>query len=105
MQAVRPGQLGVGACGQQELRNGGGIIAVKAMDKYFLLLVRSDDDVPRACREVGEFLAFHRSHRLTIQVEHERRLIGIWIDPAVVDSPPDVALAPLSGSGHHDRPL
>jgi hypothetical protein len=74
-------------------------MAATPMDKYLLLLVRSDDDIPRACREVGEFLAFHRSHPPTIQVEHERRLIGMWVDPFMADTPPEV-LGRSFASGH-----
>lgn len=68
-------------------------------DKYLLLLVRSDDDVARACREVGEFLSFQRSHPPTFQVGHDWRLIGMWIDPSVVDTPPEV-LRYSFASGH-----
>lgn len=56
----------------------------------FLLLVRSSDDVPRACREAGEFLAFQRMRLATMDGRQDRRLIGIWIDPMMVDAPPEI---------------
>lgn len=55
-----------------------------------LLLVRSGDDVPRACRDVGEFLAFQRARLPTVNTEEGRRLVGIWVDPVTVDTPPEV---------------
>lgn len=55
----------------------------------FLLLVRSSDDVPRACREAGEFLAFQRARLPTEHAEQGSRLVGIWIDPVMVDAPPE----------------
>ena len=55
----------------------------------FLLLVRSSDDVPRACREAGEFLAFQRARLPTVHAQQDRRLVGIWIDPVMVDAPPE----------------
>lgn len=68
-------------------------------DKCILLLVRSDDDVPRACREVGEFLAFQRARFPTVHEEHDRRLIGIWVDLLMVDAPPEV-FGRASVTGH-----
>lgn len=56
----------------------------------FLLLVRSSDDVPRACREAGEFLAFQRARPSTVRAQQDRRLVGIWIDPVMVDAPPEI---------------
>lgn len=60
------------------------------MSNCFLLLVRSSDDVPRACREVGEFLAFQRARLPTGHAEQDRRLVGIWLDPLMVDPAPEV---------------
>lgn len=69
------------------------------MSNCFLLLVRSSDDVPGACRDVGEFLAFQRARLPTMNAELKRRLIGIWFDPLMVDGPPEV-FGPVSVSGH-----
>ena len=60
------------------------------MSNCFLLLVRSSDDIPRACRDVGEFLAFQRARLPTGHAEQDRRLVGIWLDPLMVDTPPEV---------------
>lgn len=60
------------------------------MSNCFLLLVRSSGDVPRACREVRRFLAFQHARLPTMNVELKRRLIGIWVDPLMVDAPPEV---------------
>lgn len=60
------------------------------MSNCFLLLVRSSDDVPRACRDVGEFLAFQRARLPTGHAEQDGRLVGIWLDPLMVDPPPGV---------------
>lgn len=59
-------------------------------DKCLLLLVRSDHDVPRACREAGAFLAFQRACLPPVHAGHDRKLIGIWVDPLMVDAPPEV---------------
>ena len=69
------------------------------MSNCFLLLVRSSDDVPRACRDVGEFLAFQRARLPMGHAEQHRRLVGIWLDPLMVDPPPEV-FGPVSVSGH-----
>jgi len=66
----------------------------------FLLLVRSSDDVLRACRDVGEFLAFQRARLPTGHAEQDRRLVGIWLDPLMVDPPPEV-WGPVSVSSPH----
>lgn len=70
------------------------------MSNCFLLLVRSSDDVPRACRDVGEFLAFQRARLPTRHAEQDWRLIGIWLDPLMVDPPPEV-WGPVSVSSPH----
>ena len=75
-------------------------MAVTHSNKFLLLLVRSAGDVPRACREVGDFLAFQRSRLPTAHVEQDRRLIGIWVDPLMVETPPDV-FGRASVSGQH----
>lgn len=64
----------------------------------FLLLARSRDDIPRAYREAGEFLAFQRARLPTMHAEQDRRLIGIWVDTLMVDVPPQV-LGSASASG------
>lgn len=68
-------------------------------DKCLLLLVRSDNDIPRACREAGEFLAFRDARFPTIHEKHDEQFVGIWVDPLVVDSPPEL-LGRTSASGH-----
>lgn len=60
----------------------------------FLLLVRSSNDVSRACREAGEFLAIRRARLPTEHAEQGRRLVGIWIDPVMVDAPPEKICGP-----------
>lgn len=69
-------------------------------NKYLLLLVRTDGDVSRAWREVGAFLVFQRARLPTVHEEHERWLIGMWVDPLMVDVPPE-ALGCPPVSGHH----
>jgi hypothetical protein len=66
-----------------------GMLTVSHFVKCFLLLVRSSDDVPRACREAGAFLAFQGTRFPTMDAQQDRRLIGIWIDPWMVDAPPE----------------
>lgn len=68
-------------------------------DKCLLLLVRSDSDIPRACREAGEFLAFRDARFPTIHEEHDEEFVGIWVDTLVVDSPPEL-LGRTSAYGH-----
>lgn len=65
------------------------MLTVSHFVKCFLLLVRSSDDIPRACREAGAFLAFQRTRFPTRDAQQDRRLIGIWIDPLMVDAPPE----------------
>lgn len=67
--------------------------------KCLLLLVRSDDDIPRACREAGEFLAFRDARVPKVHEEPDEEFVGIWVDPLAVDSPPDM-LGRSSASGH-----
>ncbi len=67
-------------------------------DKCLLLLVRSGSDIPRACWEAGEFLAF-RARFPTSHEEHHPEFVGIWVDPLVVDSPPEL-LGRTSAYGH-----
>lgn len=67
-----------------------GVLPVSDFANCFLLLVRSSDDVPRACREAGEFLAFRRARLPTVHAQQDRRLVGIWIDPMMVDAPPEI---------------
>ncbi|AZG75890.1 hypothetical protein [Methylocystis rosea] len=68
-------------------------------DKCLLLLVRSDNDIPRACKEAGEFLAFRDAPFPTIHEEHDDEFVGIWVDPLGVDTPPEL-LGRTSASGH-----
>jgi|GEM_PF-5387364 len=68
-------------------------------DKCLLLLVRSDNDIPRACKEAGTFLAFRDARFPTIHEEHDEEFVGIWVDPLVVDSPPEL-LGRTSAYGH-----
>jgi hypothetical protein len=68
-------------------------------DKFLLLLVRSDNDIPRACREVREFLAFRDARFPTIHQAHNEEFVGIWVDPLVVGSPPEL-LGHTSASDH-----
>jgi hypothetical protein len=68
-------------------------------DKCLLLLVRSDNDIPRACREVREFLAFRDARFPTAHEEHDEEFVGIWVDPLVVGSPPEL-LGHTSASDH-----
>jgi hypothetical protein len=69
------------------------------LDKCLLLLVRSDKDIPRACKEAGEFLAFRDARFPTIHEEHDEEFVGIWVDPLVVDLPPEL-LGRTSANGH-----
>lgn len=64
----------------------------------FLLLVRSSDDVPRASREVGRFLAFQRAQFPSTASRPGGALVGIWVNPALVDAPSEVWDS-ISGSG------
>lgn len=66
------------------------MLTVSHLIKCFLLLVRSRDDIPRACRDAGEFLAFQHVRLPTMHAEQDRRLIGIWVDALMVDVPPQV---------------
>lgn len=67
-------------------------------NKCLLLLVRTDGDVSRAWREVGAFLVFQRARLPTLHEEHERWLIGMWVDPLMVDVPPEaLGCPPVSG--------
>jgi hypothetical protein len=66
------------------------MLTVSHLVNCFLLLVRSHDDIPRACREAGEFLAFQRARLPTMHAEQDRRPIGIWVDAVMVDVPPQV---------------
>jgi hypothetical protein len=68
-------------------------------DSFLLLLVRSDNDIPRACRELREFLAFRDARFPTIHEEHNEEFVGIWVDPLVVGSPPEL-LGHTSASDH-----
>ena len=72
---------------------------MRHFDKCLLLLVRSDNDIPRACREAREFLAFRDARLPTIHEEHNEEFVGIWVDPLVVDSPPEL-LCHTSASDH-----
>lgn len=64
-----------------------------------LLLIRSCDDVPRACRDAGAFLAFQRARRPTRHGEQDTKLVGIWLDPLMVALPPEVwGSVSISGS-------
>lgn len=56
----------------------------------FLLLVRSSDDVSRACREANAFLAFQEARLAAAAAPRDRKLVGIWLDPELVDAPPEV---------------
>lgn len=68
-------------------------------DRCLLLLVRSDNDIPRACMEAGEFLAFRDARFPTLHEEHDEEFVGIWVDSLAVDSPPEL-LGRTSASGH-----
>ena len=57
---------------------------------YFLLLVRSIDDVPGACREAAQVLAFRRRRLPPLHEERVRTPIGVWVDTALVDSVPEI---------------
>lgn len=60
------------------------------LDRCLLLLVRSDNDIPRACREAREFLTFRDARFPKTREEHGEQFVGIWVDPDMVDSPPEL---------------
>lgn len=68
-------------------------------DKCLLLLVRSDNDVPRAFREAREFLTFRKARIPKNCEEQDEPFVGIWVDPFMVDSPPEL-LGRSAGVGH-----
>ncbi|SDH12875.1 hypothetical protein SAMN04487974_12329 [Pelagibacterium luteolum] len=83
----------LGGAGRVRARPAGaneGVLPVSQLANCLLLLVRSRDDVPRTCREAGEFLAFQRARLPTVRAQQDRRLVGIWIDPVMVDAPPEI---------------
>lgn len=80
-----------------------GVLLVSHFAKCFLLLLRSTDDLPRACREVGEFLAFHQARIPTVSAQQDRRLAGIWVDPLVVDAPPQTWGSGSTSNAHQFR--
>lgn len=49
-----------------------------------LVLVRSAADLPRACADLSEFLAFRRRHGAAAQ----ETLVGLWVDPRWVEHIP-----------------
>ncbi len=68
-----------------------------------LLLVRSGDDLPRACREAAAFLAFQGARLPTAYSRQDGRLVGIWVDPVLVDLPPEVLGPGSATSARHFR--
>jgi hypothetical protein len=68
-------------------------------DRCLLLLVRSDNDIPRACREAREFLTFRDARFPKNREERDEQFVGIWVDPDMVDSPPEL-LGCSAASGH-----
>lgn len=48
-----------------------------------LLWAGHEVDVPRACREVGEFLRFRHSFPPHFHADQDWRLIGLWVDRLV----------------------
>ena len=64
------------------------MMMTKHLKKYLLLLVRSSDDVARACREAEDYLRFQRARIPADHEAHDLALIGIWIDSFSVDSSP-----------------
>ena len=52
------------------------------------LLVGDNDDIPDACRSVGEFLRLQKLNWFFAPCRHIELLIGMWIDPWMIDAIP-----------------
>lgn len=60
------------------------------LGKFLFLLLRTECEVPRAWREAGEFLRFHRTRLSAVHQAHERSLIGMWNAPLMIERLPEV---------------
>ena len=64
--------------------------------RSLLVFVRSAADLPRACAELSEFLAFRRQHDAAAQ----ETLLGLWVDPRSIERiPSQLRWHPLDGNG------
>ncbi len=77
--------------------------AVTPVHAYWLLVVASAHDVARAGRDFAAFLTFRLARLSSTDEERGRRVIGIWVDRAMVDAVPavfDFGSEPWHGQFH-----